>query len=53
MPFNPFKKPDASAMACQQLEDYRRQLLQYEAAATYNKKMVEYCKESIQRLSTN
>ena len=47
---NPFHKPPAKVMAQQTLEDYERRLLESEAAASYHAKMVEYYRESIDRL---
>lgn len=48
--YNPFKKPSAKELAREKLEEKQRQLLEHEAAAIYNIKMAEYCRETIDKM---
>lgn len=48
---NPFRKPTAAEYAQEQLNQLELQLMEYEALATFNTKMADYCRDSIKRLS--
>lgn len=49
--FKLFKKPTASVLAVNELEEAQRQLLISQAAAAYHAKMAEYYQETVDRLS--
>ena len=48
-----FKKPTATTIRQEMVEDYERQLLQQESLATYHEKMVEFYKVRIAQMSAN
>lgn len=45
-----FRKPTAAALAAQDLEATKKELLRHQAAADYHARMSEYCIASIRRL---
>jgi hypothetical protein len=47
-----YKKPTATVIAVNDLEEAQRQLLTHQAAETYHAKMTEYYQETVDRLST-
>ena len=51
--FNVFSRPLAAEIRRKTIEEYERDLLNSEAAASYHQKMVEYYREGIQRLHNN
>ena len=46
-----FKKPTASVLAVNELEEAQRQLLASQAAQAYHTKMTEYYQETVARLT--
>jgi len=49
---NPFRKPSANELIKDSLAEYARQLVEQEAAAAYHRKMAEFYKEGMARLTT-
>jgi hypothetical protein len=45
-----FRKPTAAALAVEELEAVKRELLRHQAASDYHARMSEYCIASIRRL---
>lgn len=49
---NPFTQPTVEELRKKTLDDYERQLMAQEAAASYHRKLVEYYRDGITRLKT-